>query len=61
MLKRIKRPFRILRPFRIFKLFKPLDMYQNKKFKLIWTIITIIGIFAMLFFTILPAFYGGAF
>ncbi len=33
-------------------------MYNNKKFKTIWTIITIIGIFAMLLFTVAPAFYG---
>jgi len=36
-------------------------MYQNKKFKALWIIITIIGIFAMLFFTILPVFQIGKF
>lgn len=32
-------------------------MYGNKKFKTLWAIITIIGVLAMIFFTIAPAFY----
>jgi len=33
-------------------------MYNNKKIKLIWTVIAIVGVVAMIFFTIMPAFYG---
>jgi len=31
-------------------------MYGSKKFKTLWTIITILGVLAMIFFSILPAF-----
>ncbi len=34
-------------------------MYNNKKFHRLWTVIAIIGVFAMIFFSLLPAFYGG--
>jgi len=32
-------------------------MFGNKKVKILWNIIAIIGVLAMLFFTIMPAFY----
>ncbi|KKW41368.1 MAG: hypothetical protein UY92_C0021G0002 [Candidatus Magasanikbacteria bacterium GW2011_GWA2_56_11] len=32
-------------------------MYNSKKFKILWTVISLIAVAAMVFFTILPAFY----
>lgn len=32
-------------------------MFGNKKVKALWTVITIIGVLAMIFFTIMPIFY----
>lgn len=32
-------------------------MYNNKKFKAVWIAISLIAIFSMVFFSILPAFY----
>lgn len=32
-------------------------MYGNKKLKALWIVISIIGIVAMVFFTVAPAFY----
>jgi len=32
-------------------------MYGSKKMKTLWTIITIIGVLAMIFFSVMPAFY----
>ncbi len=32
-------------------------MYGSKKMKVLWTVISVIAVFAMLFFTIMPAFY----
>lgn len=32
-------------------------MYGSKKFKAVWVTISIIAVIAMLFFTIMPAFY----
>jgi hypothetical protein len=32
-------------------------MFGNKKVKILWNIIAIIGVLAMLFFTVMPAFY----
>jgi len=31
-------------------------MYGSKKFKVLWTIITIVGVLAMIFFTMMPMF-----
>lgn len=35
-------------------------MFNNKKMKGLWLVISIIAIIGMIFFTILPAFYGSA-
>jgi len=32
-------------------------MSRSKKFKKLWTVISIISVIAMVFFTVLPAFY----